>query len=219
MTTCISLDPLVDTKYKHVLLVDGGKECYYNVDNGNLYAKIIIEGSSYIDISSPLFIDYSSNKTKTLFAEVAKNEDWQTLYEHTKFFINLGDTRSWFSFQFIPHDQKYLAKSFAIITAFNPYMNSKDRTCVENFMANNELSLMLEEGKYHFLLSKGELSGYSEDSFIVYDMALEKALEVGRIFEQESIVYNNGKVVAIVDCETSKNIIELNHFEIYQNIF
>ena len=211
----MSFDPLVNTKYEHVLLVDSGKECYYNIDNGNLYAKTIIKDSSYIDMSSPLLINYSSNKTRALFDEAANKEDWKTLYEHTKFSINLGDTSVWFSFQFIPYDQKYLAQPFAIITAFNPYMNNKKRTLKENIMANDELSLMLEEGKYHFLLSEGELSGYSEDSFIVYNMPLKKALELGNIFEQESIVFNNGKIVAVVDCETSENIIELNHFAIY----
>ena len=164
------------------------------------------------------YIDYSSNQTKALFAEAAKNEDWKTLYEHTKFLINLGDTSAWFSFQFIPHDQKYLVKPFAIITAFNPYMNSKDRTCVENFMANNELFLMLKEGNYHFLPSMGELSGYCEDSYIVYDIALDDALEIGKVFRQESIVFNDGQVIAVIECNTAVKIIELNHYKIYDNL-
>jgi len=97
-------------------------------------------------------------------------------------------------------------------------MNSKDRTREENIMANDELSLMLKESKYHFLPSVGELSGYGEDSYIVYDIALDDVLEIGREFMQESIVFNDGQNIAIIECNTAVKVIELNHSEIYDKL-
>ncbi len=192
---------------------------YYNKKDGNIYVKISARnGAGGGMVGVQLLVDYNSSEVEKDFNEAARNENWLALYEHTKFLINLGDTSAWFSFQFIPHDQRYLAKPFTIITAFNPYMNSKDRTCVENFMANNELFLMLKEGNYHFLPSMGELSGYCEDSYIVYDIALDDALKIGRVFRQESIVFNDGQVIAVIGCNNAIKVIELNHYKLDEKI-
>lgn len=191
---------------------------YYNKKDGNIYVKISARnGAGGGMVGVQLLVDYSSSVIKKEFNEAAKNENWLALYQHTKFLINQGNESTWFSFQFLPYEKKYLQKRFVIITAFNPYMNNKKRTPKENLMENDSLSLMLEEEKYHFLSSEGELSGYFEDSFIVYDITLEKALEFGRVFQQESIVYNNGQVVAVVDCTTALNVIQVNHYKIYDS--
>jgi hypothetical protein len=97
-------------------------------------------------------------------------------------------------------------------------MSDKDRTYKDNLMANDDLFLILKEGNYHFLPSQGELSGYYEDSYIVYDIALKKALEIGNKFQQQSIVYNDGKIIRIVDCTTLDNVIELYHYGIYDKL-
>ena len=129
--------------------------------------------------------------------------------------IKFEEGSAWFSFQFIPYDKKYLARPFAIITAYNPNMKNCNRTPEDNALANERLSLLLKNEGYYFLPSVGELSGYSEESYIVYDISRSKALAIGKQFQQESIVYNDGKIIAVVDCKTSENVIELNHFKKY----
>jgi len=226
----------LEEDYQHILMVNGFDKIiqseyllysatgqaskkvlgyYYDLANKNIYAKVLFATRVGVGVRSRLVMDYNSVKTKIIFDEAAEKEDWKTLYEHTKFLINLGSSSALFSFQFIPYDQKYLSRPFAIITAFNPNMKDDGRTAEENLKANAELYSMLEEKKYHFLPSNGELFEHSEASYIVYGIALEEALAIGRIFGQESIVYNDGEIVAVVDCKTAINVIELDHFEIY----
>ena len=89
-------------------------------------------------------------------------------------------------------------------------------TVAENNIANKKLQKTLSKNRYVFLSSIGELSGHSEESFIVYDITLEEALEIGREFQQESIVINNGKVLSIVGCENKLPILEVYLDKIYR---
>jgi len=191
---------------------------YYNTKDGNIYVKISVRNGVGIDIVGvQLLLDYNSSEVKEKFKIMAKNRNWLALYQHTKFLINLGSESVWFSFQFLPHNKKYLEKSFAIITAHNPYMKSTN-TIAENNTVNKKLQKNLLKNRYVFFSSIGELSGHSEESFIVYSITLDEALEIGRKFQQESIVFNNEKVLAVVECENKLPILEVDHNKIYKEL-
>jgi len=129
--------------------------------------------------------------------------------KYTKFLINTPTGRNWISFQFIPSNKEYLERKFAIITAFNP----KDLILNEflNFIRNTELEGVLKSLGYEYMTSIGELFEHSEESFIIYDIEKEDALNIGKQFDQDTIFYNSGKSISISKCENSKDILKYNY--------
>jgi len=111
---------------------------------------------------------------------------------------------------------KYLERPFAIITAVNPNMQALTDT--QNNQENKKLFKKLSKKKYDFFPSQGELSGHSEESYIIYDISFDEALNLGSLFNQESIVFNDGKVISIVKCSDEKSAISFNHSKLYKNI-
>ncbi len=124
---------------------------------------------------------------------------------YTKFLINSKEGRSWVSFQFIPNKYQFLERKFAIITAANP--KNLVLNDYVNFLRNSELESVIKVLGYESFLSIGELFGYSETSFIVYDIKKEEALSLASKFDQHSIFYNSGSYISITECDTKKDIL------------
>ena len=80
-------------------------------------------------------------------------------------------------------------KQFAIITAFNP--KNKPLSEIENISKNIELEKDISVYKYE--KSVGFLDNHKEDSFCIYDISFEKAIELGKKYKQYSIFFNYGK--------------------------
>lgn len=84
----------------------------------------------------------------------------------------------------------YNAETFAFITAHNP--RSKVLTHAENQVRQSALREILRAENLHFLEGYGaderEL-WERENSFLVFDIARERAVEIGRKYEQNAIVW------------------------------
>lgn len=136
---------------------------------------------------------------------------------HTKFLINSRDGKAWFSFQFIPKDPKYLSRPFAVISAKNPNMSQESDDV--NKIKHSEMKKLLQSLHHkEFYPSVGELDEYKEECFVVYDISLEDAIEIGKKFDQRSIVFNNGKELSIRNCKSGGSFISYNHFEKYKSL-
>ena len=129
--------------------------------------------------------------------------------KYTKFLINTPLSRNWISFQFIPAEYKFLKRPFAIVTAFNP----KDLILNDflNFIRNTELEGMIKSLRYDYMTSIGELFDHSEESFIIYDIKKEDAVEVARQFDQDTIFYNSGSYISITKCENLEDILKYDY--------
>ena len=91
----------------------------------------------------------------------------------------------------------FSGRAFAIVTAHNP--RSERLSSEENERRHEELEKVLNERNAVFGPSVGEsLDGeWREAGVIVYDVALEEALELGRRFEQHAVLYGQGERVAL----------------------
>ncbi len=129
--------------------------------------------------------------------------------KYTKFLINTMQERNWISFQFIPNDYEFLRRPFAVITAHNP----KDLIFNEfvNFIRNTELEGIIKSLGFEYMTSVGELFDYKEESFIVYDISKEDALNIAEKFDQHTIFYNNGKEITITKCRDGMDILKYNY--------
>ena len=185
----------------------------YSTYDKNLYVDYSVRGSMGGGTDKKLLIDYASDGYKNKFATAAETKEWSIIYEHTKFLINLGSDRAWFSFQFIPYEQKFFSKPFAIITAHNPNMQRVSDK--ENQQQLKKLSNYLKKMRYDFNNSLGELSGHEEESFIIFGISLNDALKLGEKFQQESIVYNDTKSISIIDCSNSEKLLFLDYQDVY----
>ncbi len=146
-------------------------------------------------------------KKKKILLDFKKN--YKNYLMYTKFLINSKRGRNWISFQFIPKDLTFLARKFAIITAYNPKNLILNE--FENFLRNVKLEREIK--KYEYYLSIGTLFYYSEKSFIIYDIEKSEAIELGNRFNQDSIFYNDTNSISITKCEDKKDIIKFNFKE------
>lgn len=97
---------------------------------------------------------------------------------------------------------QHLSEQWAFISAFNPYSNVKDE--LWNKARQQELKkLLLKEG-YAFLEAYGrdpEGEWPPEDNFLVMDISAERAVAIGKAFEQNAIlVGTRGEAVRLVFC-------------------
>ena len=134
---------------------------------------------------------------------------YKNYLKYTKFLINTMQERNWISFQFIPKEYKFLKRPFAIVTAHNP----KDLIFNDfvNFIRNTELERVLKTLRYDYMTSIGELFDYKEESFIVYDIPKEEALNIAKMFDQDSIFYNSSKEITITKCDSAKDVLQYNY--------
>ena len=87
------------------------------------------------------------------------------------------------------------AFSWAFVSACNPF--SKPLTVVKNEVRHKNLVRLLEEQDVDFCEGQGEGDGWTpEKSVLILDISLEKAVELGRHFEQNALVFGMVNQVA-----------------------
>jgi len=98
----------------------------------------------------------------------------------------------------------FFETKFAIITAGNP--NNIDLPSEENRARNRELYSRLNSSA--LLNVRGCYLEHCEDGYLIYNIALEAALVLGREYEQVAIFYNDSKNLMYVDCKSESVISE-----------
>lgn len=95
-------------------------------------------------------------------------------------------------------------RRFAIITAHNP--KSERLSAEENQRRHGELGHDLSKLGPEYGPSTGESPDRSwvEEGFVVFDIGLEAALELGRKFGQHAILWGEGERVYLAWCETGQ---------------
>ncbi len=131
--------------------------------------------------------------------------DYTKIYFHNRYEIALNaDTTYTFSLHsFI--DNPLFERPFSIITAYNP--NNNTLSDEENRSRSQKLYNELNS-KYEVLEAKGCYAGHCEEGYLVFDITLADAVEIGRSHEQFAIFYNSVKTLMYVDCEEKKVIVE-----------
>jgi len=199
---------------------------FYCTFDKNLYYNEFAMNNGGSAIFKKILIDYNSYENFLRFKSAANRQDWKTIYEHTKFLINDGYYGAWFSFQFLPKDSKYLKREFAIISAENPYMSYAD-SCPSyiasslrkiNEENNEKMYNLLKKCNYEFYKTVGELTHHSEKCFIIYNISKEKALELGAMFHQESIVFNDTESISIIECASKKAVLNFKFRHLYRKL-
>jgi len=104
-------------------------------------------------------------------------------------------------------DHELFGKPFAIITACNP--NNKTMDAATNVARQQALEHELKRRGLRFESALGYLEQHYEESFCVYDISLQEALDLGRKFCQYSVFYHGDKCVGYYEVATSLPI--LNH--------
>ena len=81
------------------------------------------------------------------------------------------------------------ANNFAIITGWNPI--SKKATNSQNRKMNEKLKSLLKKNNFRFFLAQGRSpkGDFFEDSVAVLDIKLIQARKIGKIFNQNAILY------------------------------
>lgn len=127
--------------------------------------------------------------------------DYVQIYRKNRF--KVGDMD--FSFEELP-EFDLLMTPFAILTAWNPdnQSTSTDINAKNNKLLENELKHL----KFSFVEAVGYLDDHSEESYCVYDISFDQAIDLAKKFHQYSIFYNNAKTIGYYEVETSKVIIE-----------
>lgn len=95
-------------------------------------------------------------------------------------------------------------RKFAIITAHNP--RSERLSSAENQKRHEALERDLIQLGLEHTPSTGESpdGSWVEEGFVVFDIELEQALELGRKYGRHAVVYGEGERVALVWCETGR---------------
>lgn len=96
------------------------------------------------------------------------------------------ENKQWFSLEDMSYANE-LAKPFCIITGYNP--NNCNMTATYNKSANQKLITRLQALGLEYIGCIGGCFGHYEDSFCVFGISLENALELGKEFGQYSIFY------------------------------
>lgn len=93
---------------------------------------------------------------------------------------------------------------YSIITAHNPYSQKLSRK--ENERRHEQLENILQERGLEHSPSTGESpdGSWREEGFIIFDISLDDALDIGKGFEQHAIVYGQGNRVALAWCEDKR---------------
>ena len=103
-------------------------------------------------------------------------------------------------------DSTFFDRPFSIITAFNPH--NTVLPLEENLQRNEQLYSTLYSKGYEVLKATGCLEGHCEEGFLIYDISLSEALDLGLQYEQYAIFYSDGECLKYVACETKDIIVE-----------
>jgi Protein of unknown function (DUF3293) len=98
----------------------------------------------------------------------------------------------------------FAGRRYAIVTAHNPRSEAFSKE--ENDQRHQALQHYLQEKKYDLDPSLGQSpdGSWSEEGFVIFDIELASALDIGRTFEQHAILYGQGNRVGLAWCESEK---------------
>ncbi|MEE8588591.1 MAG: DUF3293 domain-containing protein [Sulfurimonadaceae bacterium] len=131
--------------------------------------------------------------------------DYAKIYFHNSYEIALSSNTTYtFSLQHFK-DNPLFDRPFAIITAFNPHNNTMSYQ--ENLSRNQKLYNELNS-KYELLEAKGCYEGHCEEGYLIFDISLSEAVELGRRYEQFTIFYNSVTALKYISCEDERIIVE-----------
>ena len=131
-------------------------------------------------------------------------EDYMDIYKMNHFKIN----DIVFSFEDIPEGRLF-SKTFAILTAWNP--NNEPTNDAINAENNEQLEKELQHMGLSFDRAVGYLDDHKEESYCVFDISFAQAIELGKMFHQYSIFYNDIKSLGYYEVKTSKAILVKCH--------
>jgi len=63
--------------------------------------------------------------------------------------------------------------------------------------------------EYEILKATGCLDGHCETGFLIYDISLDEALKLGRLYEQYAIFFNDTKYLKYILCESEEVVVEI----------
>jgi hypothetical protein len=127
------------------------------------------------------------------------------IYDQTHFSITRSNEVIDFTIDALPSFAPF-DKPFAILTAWNP--NNTLLSSVENLKRNTLLFTLLMERDYLFDEALGYLEEHSEESYCIYEIGFEEAIELGKAFDQYAIFFSSDTHVGYYMCATSKAITE-----------
>lgn len=127
------------------------------------------------------------------------------IYDQTHFKISHNSKEIDFTIDTLPSFAPF-DKSLAILTACNP--NNIPLTPEDNTKRNSLLFTLLMERDYFFDEALGYLEEHSEESYCIYGIGFEEAIELGKMFEQYAIFYRSATHVGYYECATSEAITE-----------
>lgn len=129
----------------------------------------------------------------------------KAIYDQTHFRITHNADEIDFTIETIPSESP-LDQSFAILTAWNP--NNVVLSIEENTVRNEQLFETLLERGYLFDEALGYLEDHSEESYCIYGITFEEAIELGTMFDQYAIFYRSTTHVGYYQCATKAAITE-----------
>lgn len=127
------------------------------------------------------------------------------IYDNTHFRISHNGEEIDFTIDTLPTYAPFNAP-FAILTAWNP--NNQPLSLEENTARNEQLFEKLLEYGYPFDEALGYLNDHSEESYCIYNITFEKAIELAKSFEQYAIFYRGNNAVGYYEVETSHIVTE-----------
>ena len=127
------------------------------------------------------------------------------IYDNTHFRISHNAEEIDFTIDTLPSSEPF-SVPFAILTAWNP--NNQPLSPEENTLRNEALFEKLLECGYPFDEALGYLDEHSEESYCIYGIGFEEAIELAEMFEQYAIFYSSTKRVGYYECETGIAITE-----------
>jgi len=128
-----------------------------------------------------------------------KTTDFKEIYKLTTFtFEGLEPFR---------YDTVRIDREFAVLTAWNP--NNQIASLQTNRANNEKLKNLLLEENYEIVFGKGGLGEHFEESYLVWDITPEEALEFGVTFEQYSIFCNTLNECGFYTCEDWQGILTI----------
>lgn len=101
-------------------------------------------------------------------------------------------------------DASFFDRSFAIITANNPYNRplSNEENRARNRSLYNELN-----SNWHTLRAKGSLDEHSEEGYLVYGIPLSEAIGIALRYGQYALFYNTTETLEYIECKNGKVIV------------
>lgn len=127
------------------------------------------------------------------------------IYDQTHFSVTRSKEVIDFTIDTLPSFAPF-DKPFTILTAWNP--NNQPLCLDENNIRNARLFSLLLESNYRFDEALGYLDEHSEESYCIYEIGFEEAIELAKAFDQYAIFFSSDTHVGYYKCATSEAITE-----------